>query len=297
MAMRGLIGVACVMLAVIVGGDGQAFAQTASPDASSAIGSCAVAPRSEEDLARLGALAAERGTPTAGGTETVGGLPLDGAPVDPETLRAVGATLAEVAACEASGDVARLFALYTDAYIVRDALAAEPVPILPGEVGTPVAVARGTPEVRAAPPLVTDSAMLPDGRVAARVERDGRAEFVVFAEVDGVWRVDETVAIEVGDGTPIGSPESVTDDPLGLAPVRAAMTDAAAIGGVDAGDVTVVAVEPVVWPDASLGCPEPGMFYAQVETAGYRVVLVVGGTEVTYHTDSAQGVVRCEGSE
>lgn len=43
-------------------------------------------------------------------------------------------------------------------------------------------------------------------------------------------------------------------------------------------------VEEVTWPDASLGCPEPGMIYAQVLTPGYRFKLQGGGQVYTYHS-------------
>lgn len=43
-------------------------------------------------------------------------------------------------------------------------------------------------------------------------------------------------------------------------------------------------VESVTWPDTSLGCPEPGMMYAQVLTPGYRFTLQSGGKLYRYHT-------------
>jgi hypothetical protein len=43
-------------------------------------------------------------------------------------------------------------------------------------------------------------------------------------------------------------------------------------------------VEEVTWPDSSLGCPEPGMNYAQVLTPGYRIKLQSGGKVYEYHT-------------
>ncbi|MBI2919133.1 MAG: hypothetical protein HYY01_14255 [Chloroflexi bacterium] len=39
------------------------------------------------------------------------------------------------------------------------------------------------------------------------------------------------------------------------------------------------------WPDASLGCPQPGVAYAQVATPGYRIILTSGGKEHHYHSD------------
>jgi hypothetical protein len=54
-------------------------------------------------------------------------------------------------------------------------------------------------------------------------------------------------------------------------------------------------IEPVDWPDATLGCPEPGKAYAQVVTPGYRMVLEVDGKDYELHTDRTGGVVRiCE---
>ena len=55
-----------------------------------------------------------------------------------------------------------------------------------------------------------------------------------------------------------------------------------------------VAVEAVEWGDASLGCPEPGMMYAQVITPGHRVVLALDGKQYTYHTAQAGSFVLCE---
>ena len=46
-------------------------------------------------------------------------------------------------------------------------------------------------------------------------------------------------------------------------------------------------------PDSGLGCPQPGMMYAQFITPGYRMVLEVGGELHEYHTDQAASVVWC----
>lgn len=43
--------------------------------------------------------------------------------------------------------------------------------------------------------------------------------------------------------------------------------------GVEARALNVVAVEAVTWGDTSLGCPQPGMMYAQVMTPGWRVTV------------------------
>ncbi len=52
-------------------------------------------------------------------------------------------------------------------------------------------------------------------------------------------------------------------------------------------EITVASWEPVDWPDTSLGCPEPGMMYAQVIVPGYLVMLEVRGEIFRVHTDRA----------
>ena len=58
-------------------------------------------------------------------------------------------------------------------------------------------------------------------------------------------------------------------------------------------EIREVSVEAMEWPDTSLGCPQPGMMYAQVITPGFRVVLAAKGQTVEYHTDSGRRVVSC----
>jgi hypothetical protein len=53
---------------------------------------------------------------------------------------------------------------------------------------------------------------------------------------------------------------------------------------VEAADIETVSVEPVEWPDSSLGCPEPGSAYTQGIEPGYRITLYAEGRTYTYHT-------------
>ena len=52
--------------------------------------------------------------------------------------------------------------------------------------------------------------------------------------------------------------------------------------GIEAEAIELVQAEAVTWPDGSLGCPEPGMFYTQALVEGYRVILRAGGEEYDY---------------
>ncbi len=75
--------------------------------------------------------------------------------------------------------------------------------------------------------------------------------------------------------------------------VLAAKRDMASRLGVPIEEVRVVQVEAVEWPDASLGCPEPGKMYIQVITPGYRIVLQAAGKTFEYHTDRGSRAVLC----
>jgi len=77
-------------------------------------------------------------------------------------------------------------------------------------------------------------------------------------------------------------------------PVRIARQDLAKRQGIPVDIVQVTKVEPVEWPDTSLGCPEPGKAYAQVITPGYRVLLSAQGSTYEYHTDRDYSVVLCQ---
>ena len=66
--------------------------------------------------------------------------------------------------------------------------------------------------------------------------------------------------------------------------------------GVAADSLEVVSTEPMTWSDAGLGCPQPGMAYAQVLTPGYLVIIRDdGGGEHRVHTnEDGTSAVVCE---
>ncbi|MFN8377346.1 MAG: hypothetical protein U0452_01640 [Anaerolineae bacterium] len=60
--------------------------------------------------------------------------------------------------------------------------------------------------------------------------------------------------------------------------------------------ITVVDVQAVVWPDTSLGCPQPDMMYTQVQVNGYRIVVEAAGEQTVFHTDFDR-VIPCEAGD
>ncbi|NOZ51366.1 MAG: hypothetical protein GXP37_15180 [Chloroflexi bacterium] len=45
-------------------------------------------------------------------------------------------------------------------------------------------------------------------------------------------------------------------------------------------------IQPITWPDASLGCPQEGMLYAQVLTPGYKVMVEAPDATYELHLDA-----------
>ena len=60
---------------------------------------------------------------------------------------------------------------------------------------------------------------------------------------------------------------------------------------VDPGEVTLQSLSPVDWPDASLGCPQPGMGYAQVITPGHSALLQHQGKMYQVHMAGTRAFV------
>lgn len=78
-----------------------------------------------------------------------------------------------------------------------------------------------------------------------------------------------------------------------LDPIAQAKADLAARLGIEPAEVTVVSSTEVTWPDGSLGCPEPGMFYTQALVNGTRTVLEAGGNRYNYHSGGGRAPFLC----
>jgi hypothetical protein len=79
--------------------------------------------------------------------------------------------------------------------------------------------------------------------------------------------------------------------------VAKARADLAGRLDVNPGEIELVSAEAVSWRDASVGCPQPGMAYAQVVTSGTRIVLASGAEHYEYHSDNRLDPFLCENPE
>jgi hypothetical protein len=55
-------------------------------------------------------------------------------------------------------------------------------------------------------------------------------------------------------------------------------------------DIQFVAAESKTFPDASLGCPEPGVQYAQAQVPGWVLSFRRGERLFTYHADAERAI-------
>lgn len=95
------------------------------------------------------------------------------------------------------------------------------------------------------------------------------------------------------EANPTSETGNVITDPTLLKLVNEAKADATSRASVLPDEVTLKSAQAMEWGDASLGCPVPGMFYAQVITPGYLIVLEAGGKEWEYHASNTH-VMWCD---
>ena len=125
--------------------------------------------------------------------------------------------------------------------------------------------------------------------IPADIELGSYDRLIKVTNVDGaIKEVRSDPAVWLLD--PISSPKA--EARLALIAARRALVDSLAI---PYAGPALVTFEPVEWPDAGLGCPKPGMMYAQVVTPGFRLAFEYEGQQYEYHTDrDGTVVVKCE---
>lgn len=65
--------------------------------------------------------------------------------------------------------------------------------------------------------------------------------------------------------------------------------------GIKKDEITVVSATKKSWPDGSLGCPKPGMMYAQHVVDGYQIILEAKNKQYDYHAaNSIDSIFLCE---
>lgn len=134
--------------------------------------------------------------------------------------------------------------------------------------------------------------------------RDKPLTYIFFQSEDKVFEFVEEGASYPGGETPVtdyskmvSSFHFVEDEaviePKAEKVVNLAKEALSQKAGVSTEEIKVLAIEEVDWPNTALGCPQPGMFYAQVITPGYKITLESQGKTYLYHSDFKR-VVFCQ---
>lgn len=162
-----------------------AFPRTPDPTA------CTVAPREPATLATLVVASGAAATPAAqAAPPTAVTIPL-GRPADAADVASVDAVVEAFVACANAGDVDRMLALFSDAYLRRAAAVSGGRLLLP-----PPSTPRPA-KLRTTILAITDVSVLTDGRLGAFVVVDARGLarpdtiFVVLVQEDDRWRIDD----------------------------------------------------------------------------------------------------------
>jgi hypothetical protein len=74
---------------------------------------------------------------------------------------------------------------------------------------------------------------------------------------------------------------------------RAVVADAARRFKVAESSVVLASAEKLTWADSSLGCPEGGRVYAQMQEPGFRVLARTPQGDLRYHTDARGRLSVC----
>lgn len=90
-------------------------------------------------------------------------------------------------------------------------------------------------------------------------------------------------------GTDPDQLESMRHHPL----VQQAINDLARRESISPASIELLSFEEVVWPDTSLGCPQPGMRYRQVLQDGASILLRFSAGERVYHSGGSRPPFWC----
>ncbi len=83
-------------------------------------------------------------------------------------------------------------------------------------------------------------------------------------------------------------------DPGLVETITKAKNDLATRLSIEPRNIEIVEVAAVTWPDGSLGCPQPGMMYTQVQVDGLLILFSAGGQIYEYHGGGGREPFLCK---
>jgi hypothetical protein len=172
--------------------------------------------------------------------------------------------------------------LLAGALIIASAAGCYPSVLAPaGETGAPPTAAHATMQSPPVGGIAGSITPTPPGETATRAWTA-----MPIAPVTPISTREEKMVAGVPIPTPL--------DPTLQKIVAQAQEDLAGRLRIDSSQVELVDVQSVVWPDGSLGCPQPGMAYIQVQVDGLLIRFKAGDSVYEYHSGGARPPFLCE---
>ena len=105
--------------------------------------------------------------------------------------------------------------------------------------------------------------------------------------------ISPTLQYKNNEGDAMSDP-TINPDPNAQKMVQLAKESLARKFKINEDQINLFSVETMTWPDASLGCPQEGIDYAQVVTPGFQISLEAMGQIFSYHTNDTDRVMLCD---
>jgi hypothetical protein len=159
-------------------------------------------------------------------------------------------------------------------------------------LGLALAACAGTPAASVPEPAAPAS--------PANVPTAGAAPSATFTspptttpEGTGTGAPEQTVNVKANSDVNKAT-DAGTVEPGLEALVRLAGEDLAKRTGTPTTEIQLLEARTITWPDAGLGCPQPGMAYAQVQVDGVLIRLRANGREYEYHSGGGRAPFLCQ---
>lgn len=108
-----------------------------------------------------------------------------------------------------------------------------------------------------------------------------------------IGNLSPTLQYKNNEGDAMSDP-TINPDPNAQKMVQLAKESLARKFKINEDQINLFSVEAMNWPDASLGCPQAEIVYAQVITPGFQILFESIGQSYSYHTDNIDRVILCQ---
>ena len=117
-----------------------------------------------------------------------------------------------------------------------------------------------------------------------------------LATIDRSLRLTPGTLPPGAERVPVTTPEPIVE-PVPDEILNKLLADVQSQTGIDTlgtDDYNIIRSEAIIWPDGSLGCPQPGVVYTQAPVEGYWIVIEAVGKTWDYRATQSGTLILCE---